>query len=1272
MAVQLGINLAIAIGVILCFSFLRPRHTLVYAPKYKFSSEEKRPPIVGSGWFDWVRPLLTVSDEFLIERIGFDAVMFIRFVRVLRKLLLIMSVIGIFALIPINIVATARTGNLPTGPSIDFLSISSINYLNGKMRPDPDTRWYWSPFAATWLFSIIIAYYMYRSSCDYVNMRQQYFRHPAKRASANSLLISNVPEDKRSDEKLKQWLETKSLPYPIQEAMIGHHSDQLTKLTKEHEEAVRNLEDTLSYYLNDGKSVKAKRPTVRVGGFLGIGGKKKDAIDYYTEKVNETEEEINKLRRTNTKTTNYGWVSFERIEWAHKTNRALARQINVQLSPTPQDLIWSNLPLSNKARQAKRWMGRGLYWVFVFAWMIPVGALSATSNLMNLIRFIPDGDVFIDNHQFLMGFMQSYFTPIVMAVFFLVLPYIFRFLSQMQGYRSETTLDRKVLLKLYAFFIINNFLLFTLASILLSLYGQIQALILNGTLPNDEKISDYVMQLAKNISDVSNFWINYVCIKGLGITMDLAQIMPLLMITLKKLITRPSPRKLREMAQPTVFDYPQNYNLLLFFFTISLVYSAIAPLVLPFALLYFAVATMVYKYLLMYINVTKIESGGKMWPVLFQTVMSSVVLFQVIMIVVLNLKGGSLQSYLLIPLPFFTLAYQYFYARRLHVLGSFLIGSGDNLPPLPKKSKDDLFHKFRDPALHGKLSTPMVHDDVKHLLSKVYHQKQNQEDQQKQHKQNKQQHSRQHHNIPGTEVIEMAQQFGKKLRDELDLKEDNGFCHGPDQRRMTVLGLDNGQQLKFCSVTEKEVEEPDKEANREEDEEEKEEIMDNDKQKQPHQLLLRRQTTQSDFDDDQRGLVQDNHVEKYWQQNHDGYVSSPSIDHSGFATALGPSSTILEQDETRVSRSLTPIPQQRQSRLQLPENGTQDDSLLLSVLGASALAAGSGEATNNHLRAPGQERNVTSEYIEMYESWPTQQRNSSDDLGSHEVESKQHAIRPLSLDEFGDTPMKRRQSAPLLREYAMAKTLMTVADQGEQVLALTSHRRQSMPSGLASQPEETNALDHLKRRLSAPSFKAYEQHATRSVNRSSLEPIVDTNVTLQRSRTMPVHRRREASSQFVSKQQEDLEDIVQETNGTAQGKAFQSMLRRNSWTEKTINPFSDEYGEFEDEEQEMGSGGGNGEGRVGGSSGRRKSGSSNHSRLRRSQTLPSGNERLSSQDYRITYYENALNESFESPSLLDLPRQRLSSSSSLEYFRRQYQNTQQDRIPAQIQGQRRP
>ncbi|KAK4513273.1 uncharacterized protein ATC70_011841 [Mucor velutinosus] len=1032
MGIQLGINVGTAIVVMIGFSLLRPRHTLVYAPKSKFATKEHQPPAIESnGWLSWVKPILRIKDEQLLPLIGCDALLYIRFVRLLRKLLFYMSILGIGALIPIYIVATKATGDWPPAPgSIEILSLAGINLQNGKTRTDgADTTWYWAPFSATYLFSILIAYFMYRASCDYIEMRQYYFRLPQNEASMKSLMVSRVPVDMQSDDKLKQWVSRERIPYPISEAMIGHHSKKLTDLFEEHQLAVHNLETTLAAYLSDGKHQKKSRPTVRLGGFLCCGGRKVDAIEHYTQKVADLDKEIKQLRKSKTtKTAHYGWISFDSVHVAHATERALAKKFDIRLSPTPTDLVWPNLPLDHKTRQAKRWMGRIVYWVFVFAWMIPMTALSATSNIINLIRLIPNSAAFIDSHQVLMGVIQAYFTPIVMAVFFYLLPLFFRFLSQQQGYWTQTTLDRKVLTKLYVFFIINNLLVFTLTSMFIGIYGQIRALVASGSLPaSDESITEYVMQIAKNIAEVSTFWINFVCLKSLTLTMDLAMLVPLLTITIRKFITRPSPRELRELAKPPEFNYPQNYNLLLFFFTIALVYSAMSPLILPFALVYFAVASMVYKYMLMYVYVTKMESGGKIWPVLFQTVMTSVIFFQVTMIIMMVLKGGLLQAYCLIPLPVLTLMYQYFYYRRMHVLGTYLSGSepsyvlqdDESALSTGKKHKQQTLHsQFQDPAYRNKLATPTVHDDVKHLLQKVYKAPEK----------------------PINNTMEMAQLFGKTVMQDIDLDANKGFNH--HHKRMTIY--DQGCPVEFETVQEDGILDQDSSSSDEDQDEEQEE-------RQQHQH----------------------------QQPQDPHTDDKLSRYTTYTSSFGGN-----QSEDAPLLSNPPPPPVPSFHMLMP-------------------------------RQLQNERNVTSEYIEMYSSFTpnaSQAQLAYPQDEKTEVEEEKDNIRFMSLDEFG-VPHQEEQHASdaatthttqhIIRRHT-APLLADVDDKD----ALTNEpmaRHHSLPVAFYQA--------HLSQRFDVDTSDEEDQvpQIAIEVRRQLSVPVARTRqeTAMQRSRTMPSRRQQQ-------------------------------------------------------------------------------------------------------------------------------------------------------------------
>lgn len=493
------------------------------------------------------------------------------------------------------------------------------------------------------------------------------------------------------------------------------------------------------YYFPDGKT-GAKRPKATIGGFLGCGGKSVDAIEYYTKEVQELEAEISQSRARlhSLKPTNYGWISFDRISYAHATGMQLAKGLPmelktksadtpiIQMSPSPKDIIWSNLAQNQHVRNTKRFVGTIIFVTFTITWTIPLGLLSAAANLKNIVKIWPQSAHFLASNQFVSGLIQSWLSPIIMAIFFFLLPKLLRLLSQQQGSLTESSLDRQVLGKLYLFFIFNNLFAFTISGCVLSTFGQLREEIYSGeatpqTLWND--VYKNLNIIAENLADVSNFWINYVSLRGLGIILDLAQIVALVTITLRKVFTHPTPRQLREFTRPPDFDYPLFYNILLFFFTVGLLYSVVAPLMLPFTLFYFVLCTMVFRYLLMYVYTTKIETGGQIWRVLFNRLIASTVIFQLVMLGVLNLKGGHWQSIALIPLPFASIAFKFVCKNQFDSKIYYYIprDGHDGIESRKDGSgKHRLSQRFGHPAFYSELATPMVHANVKHLLPEVY------------------------------------------------------------------------------------------------------------------------------------------------------------------------------------------------------------------------------------------------------------------------------------------------------------------------------------------------------------------------------------------------------------------------------------------------------------------------------------------------------------------------------------------------------------------------
>ncbi len=123
----------------------------------------------------------------------------------------------------------------------------------------------------------------------------------------------------------------------------------------------------------------------------------------------------------------------------------------------------------------------------------------------------------------------------------------------------------------------------------------------------------------------------------------------------------PTPRELIELTAPPPFDYASYYNYFLFYATVALCYATIQPLVLPAAALYFCIDIPLKKYLLMYIFVTKTESGGMFWRILFNrfifgSILANLVVFPVVW--VQGTGGLHIQAIAVAPLPFLLIAFQ--------------------------------------------------------------------------------------------------------------------------------------------------------------------------------------------------------------------------------------------------------------------------------------------------------------------------------------------------------------------------------------------------------------------------------------------------------------------------------------------------------------------------------------------------------------------------------------------------------------------------------------
>jgi hypothetical protein len=87
---------------LLLFGYVRMKNPDVYNPKSKRHPARVPPPLPNATLWDWIVPLIRISDEVVIEKGGYDIYFFIRFYKLSFKICAIFSIYGFFVLIPIN------------------------------------------------------------------------------------------------------------------------------------------------------------------------------------------------------------------------------------------------------------------------------------------------------------------------------------------------------------------------------------------------------------------------------------------------------------------------------------------------------------------------------------------------------------------------------------------------------------------------------------------------------------------------------------------------------------------------------------------------------------------------------------------------------------------------------------------------------------------------------------------------------------------------------------------------------------------------------------------------------------------------------------------------------------------------------------------------------------------------------------------------------------------------------------------------------------------
>ncbi|OJD21744.1 hypothetical protein ACJ73_06915 [Blastomyces percursus] len=716
---SVGLTLLLA----LLFCLFRPRNSLVYAPKIKHADQKHSPPPVGKGLFAWITPVIKTKERELIDCIGLDATVFLRFTRMCRDIFLTSSVIGCFVMIPINITKSTP----PVG--INAFATMTPEYVSYNAI--------WSHVVCLWIFNAIVAYFLWRNYRAISTLRRCYFESSEYQKSlhARTILVRHIPPNFRTDEGLLRLTDVINPTPSVPRASIGRNMKELPKLIAEHEKMVRQLEEVLAKYFKNPDRLPPRRPTCRPSKEYQAehGCEKVDAIDYLTDRIRDLEAQI-KYVRESIDTLNampYGFASWESIYNAHVAAYTARNKhpqgTSITLAPRPSDIIWENLALTRKNRKRKRIIS--LFWstVLTLLWIAPNAMIAIfLSDLSNLGKVWKGFRDELRANPKTWAAVQGIAAPALTSLVYLVLPIIFRRLSTRSGDITKTSRERHVIHNLYAFFVFNNLVVFSIFS---AIWAFVAAVI---QAKNDSNVWDAIIRgrihyhIMSALCHISPFWVTWILQRNLGAAIDLLQVVNLTWIWFTKRFMTTTPRQIIEWTAPPLFPYASYYNYFLFYATIALCFATLQPIILPVTALYFALDSWLKKYLLLYVFVTKTESGGQYWRVVFNRLVFAMILANFVTAVVVKAKGSWTMVFCLIPLPFLMLAFKWYCKRTfddsLTYYSRMIPSDTESLAPGKgaKKASERIASRFGHPALYKPLMTPMVHAKAAGALEKIF------------------------------------------------------------------------------------------------------------------------------------------------------------------------------------------------------------------------------------------------------------------------------------------------------------------------------------------------------------------------------------------------------------------------------------------------------------------------------------------------------------------------------------------------------------------------
>lgn len=684
---QLVLCLWIGLSSFVLFCFLRRRWPHMYAVRTLRKTLEKLhalPTLL----LGWVSAVYTISDDQVLEYSGLDAFVFLAFFKMGMAIFLVLAVLLVCVLSPVRYYFTGSYDK------------DNIAWLEAVPQPPdlsddfPAYLWVYPLFVYVFLALVYVKLFDYTKRV--LRTRQKYLALQNS-ITDRTIRLDGIPRSllrKNDPHVLKKFVEDLGIG-SVTDVKLIYDWSPLERLFALRNRLIRSLE---RFYLsNYGLKVdiynQTRIPSVVPKCLLDATAvrsardrKAREKIAELTDELKNVDGQIRSMQhkfdpQLSTINTDENpefrllptaFITMDLVASAQMAAQTVldprVYKLMVTLAPAAKDIVWKNFRLTSYQKLVKAYTVTFviiLSYLFVIFLVTPLATLLDLKTISKLWPALGD---FIRQSKWLTTFVTGILPPLLFLLLNLLLPYFYKYLSQCQGYSSNSDVELSTLLKNFFFIFFNLFLVFTASGTFWDIISSIS---------DTTKIA-YL--LAATLKKFLLFYVDLILLQGLAMfPVKLLQLGDFVILNivgklflLKSLILR-TPRDYRfYYYTPPVFDFGLHLPQHILIFIIILIYSVVSTKIVVSGLVYFVLGYFVYKYQLVYSFVHPPHSTGKVWPMIFRRVMLGLVIFQLFMCGTLALEGAILLAILCTPLILVTFMVAWNFERYYLPLSGFI------------------------------------------------------------------------------------------------------------------------------------------------------------------------------------------------------------------------------------------------------------------------------------------------------------------------------------------------------------------------------------------------------------------------------------------------------------------------------------------------------------------------------------------------------------------------------------------------------------------------